>query len=124
MTDWVDKLNEGELNAVMTKHPYATDGKEETITCYKGGTPFLFPQMNTYEGTNPDLVFMEYIGVKAVPNEKIFEGDVVSFQDVDTLKEEIVVITDIRELPDFKFTTNRRILGNIYENPELAEDEQ
>ena len=95
----------------------------------------------------PDYVFVEHLvimqstGLVDRDGKIIFEGDVVQFEDCYTETDFLYVNTGIVEWSQGSFTITNRdsvemgdlldgefldviIIGNVYENPELLEDEE
>jgi ribosomal protein L35AE/L33A len=69
-----------------------------------------------------DYDIMQFICYKDKDENDIYEGDIVECNRYDTNESHTVIITDIRNLPNELFGSNlnwRKIIGNIYENPEL-----
>lgn len=63
---------EGETNAVTLFHPFTGGGQDFTITSHGGGNP-LYPQMDSWKGVNPDLIFFVCIGKKDDAGNDIYE---------------------------------------------------
>lgn len=88
-----------------------------------------------------DVVLMQSTGLFDKNNKEIFEGDVVQFEDCSEMPDSLYINTGIIEWCQGGFhVTNRdsvsmgdlldgdvldvKIIGNIYENPELLEDKE
>lgn len=54
---------EGEVNAVTLSHPFTSEGQDLTVASHGKGNP-LYPQMDSWEGVNPDLIFFVCVGGK------------------------------------------------------------
>ncbi len=84
---------------------------------------FKEDQSDEIIGWNVDHVIdlMQFIGRKDKNGKDICEDDIVKYLDNTSqgLTEKIVVIRDIRHLPDFLCSQWEEIIGNIYETPEL-----
>ncbi len=115
---------EGEANAVTLAHPYIPVGQDFTIAEHKGGS-FRFPQLAPYEGVNPDLVFLEFTGMKDAKGKEICEGDIVSRHGTKGLNCVLPISGGWKLFID-DMTTDRpdryEVVGNIYENPELLKE--
>ena len=75
------------------------------------------------EGDYP-LVFMQYLGIKDTGNTDIFSGDIVrSFGGKYCwgwqYDKTIVAGLNLETFQDLAYTENCKVIGNIYENPEL-----
>lgn len=71
-------------------------------------------------------VVMWYSGVRDSDNKKIYEADLVAHEYIASkeskktfYKTEIVEIININDLPFNDLTLNCKVIGNIYEDPEL-----
>ena len=92
-----------------------------SLNCKKTGVMFL----NDWLNPEPPIVLMQYTGLKDKNGKEIYEGDVVQL--VDDMRWQVVydapcfwlgdkegkVDDSMRDSPIYK------IIGNIYENPEL-----
>jgi hypothetical protein len=67
---------EGETNAVTLGHPFTSEGQDFTIASHGGGSP-AYPQVESWDGINPDLIFLDYIGHRDIKNREIYEGDII-----------------------------------------------
>jgi uncharacterized phage protein (TIGR01671 family) len=65
-----------------------------------------------------DIELMEFTGLYDKHGKEICEGDIVEYLDNTSqgLVKKIVVISDIRHLPDFGCSKWEEIIGNIYEH--------
>lgn len=70
-----------------------------------------------------DHVFtiMQFTGLHDRNGKEIYEGDILFQDDYRHLKPIFSVSWDEEEAGFFPFTTGYKIIGNIYENPELLE---
>ena len=83
--------------------------------------------------THPDnLVMLQYIGLKDKKGKEIYEGDILEYQpnSSDIIKDVVSfkngcfclgVHPFYSTAPGFGVTDLRKVIGNIYENPELLE---
>lgn len=112
------------LNKTVTFEGY-TDGEEvDNFEKYSfDEDDFLYKK---------DLKIMQYIGLKDKNNKEIYEGDIVIHQSkmhkiIFNAEEARVVFRDDEFELEIPFTNNNNkrmeVVGNIYENPELMEDE-
>ena len=90
----------------------------EDVDCY-GHTDFK------------DIELMQYTGLKDKNNKKIYEGDIVTLHNskykvIFNSKEARFVLRDDEFESEIPFTNNNnermKIVGNIYENPELLKE--
>lgn len=68
------------------------------------------------------FVLMEYTGLKDKNGVKIFEGDIVVCNRYEEKVDYLVLLKDLRDLPSELYGSSlnyRKVIGNIYENPEL-----
>lgn len=67
----------------------------------------------------------QYIGIKDRNNIEIYVGDIVNCNRYENEENYLVIIEDIRNLPKELYGSNlnyREVIGNIYANPELLND--
>ena len=108
------------------------------------GQPMVRTTMyNDYFDTE-DMILMQYTGLKDKNGKEIYEGDIVQFKGNYKDKRKLVVFWDsmksgffITPIHCYKYRVkektylraefinakNKEIIGNIYENPELLEEE-
>ena len=119
-------------------------GCPEQATCDMAGTGENGEWKELFDIYVGEVELMQYTGLKDKNGKEIYEGDIVSFEDSDGGYEypDLVVNTGIVEYGDLGFYfTNRvavemddfyikdgrcdevEIIGNIYENPELLEEQ-
>ena len=74
-----------------------------------------------------DCILMQYTGLKDINDKEIYEGDIVLYPD-DNNPAEVVYNPPVFETRDIKtgdlgdlFKTIMKVIGNIYENPELLQ---
>lgn len=94
----------------------------------KEQAPFCLCREKT-EGTSEaistyTLDLMEYTGLKDKNGKKIYEGDIVVASWHWTKPHVIVWPDDYYSIIEFAIKDEITILGNIYENPELLEEEK
>lgn len=68
---------------------------------------------------------MQYIGIKDRDDKEIYVGDIVNCNRYESEDNFLVVIDDIRNIPRELFGSNlnyREVIGNIYANPDLLND--
>ena len=72
-----------------------------------------------------NCILLQYVGIDDEEGNGIYEGDIVDcLRDGDSKYIECVVVNDIRNLPRALFGSSlisRKVIGNIYENPELID---
>jgi len=107
--------------------------------CVNNGRAYICPEVTSvyfnledfdiggFIEVDPDTVG-QFTGLKELTPERkegkeIYEGDIIEcLRDGDNPYTVVVVIEDIRKLPKELFGSNlisRKVIGNIYENPEL-----
>jgi len=84
-------------------------------------------------GLQEELILLEFTGLKDKNGKKIFEGDILlSWYSRDTSGKDIIVMTTtVEHQMDHKssgfeipFLHTAKIIGNIYENPDLLDTEE
>ena len=93
---------------------------------------FSNEDVDCYEHTDfKDIELMQYTGLKDKNNEEIYEGDIVTLHNgkykvIFNIKEARFVLRDDEFESEIPFTNNNnermKIVGNIYENPELLKE--
>jgi len=90
----------------------------------------LYDDFGEYWRDFRDVKLMQSTGLRDKNGKEIFEGDIAQFEDCYTETDFLYVNTGIVEWSQGSFTiTNRDSvemgdIGNVYENPELLEDEE
>ena len=72
------------------------------------------------------IVFNEFTGLLDDRNKEIYEADIIAYLDNTSqgLVAKTAIITDIRHLPDFSCAKWYRVIGTIYERPDLVQWEE
>ena len=79
-------------------------------------------RQNTEIEENPNLMIMQYIGLKDKNGVETYKKDIVKYMEnvVDGHFVEVVVVVDFDFTGvNFNYATEFEVIGNIYENPEL-----
>jgi hypothetical protein len=101
----------------------------------------LYDDFGEYWRDFRDVKLMQSTGLRDKNGKEIFEGDIAQFEDCYTETDFLYVNTGIVEWSQGSFTITNRdsvemgdlldgefldviIIGNVYENPELLEDEE
>ena len=71
-------------------------------------------------------VIMQFTGLKDSKKVEIYEGDIVRYGDntKSGIVEKLIIVKDIRFLPDFSCSKWEKVIGNIYENHETKDQEK
>ena len=65
-----------------------------------------------------DMEIMQYTGLKDKNGEEIYEGDILDFNGIIEFKDGSFVVNGWEPIGEMA-VDNQKVLGNIYENPEL-----
>lgn len=106
----------------------------EDVDYWDGVKGSVLGIINSYLGYNADRVFMQFTGLKDSEGREIYEGDVVQwiiyndYEGTEHIQKGSVFYHEkearwrIRQCPEFeiwRFGDEIKVLGNIYETPEL-----
>jgi hypothetical protein len=109
--------------------------KTVTFVAYTDGEEVDNLQKYSFDENNilykKDLKIMQYTGLKDEYGDEIYEGDIVTLHNsrykvIFNMEQARFVLRDDKFEMEIPFTNNNnermKIIGNIYENPELIED--
>ena len=127
---------EGEANAVTLSHPCTGAGQNGFEIASHSGGSMGYPQEESHEGVNPNLVFLLYTGSKDKNGGEVYGGDLIKPCSADRNQVIREVYWDdsyhgfrlssrggdkqIDKTMMLDFVKIGEIIGNIYENPELS----